>query len=73
MNTGRKAWIVAFVFSSVGLLGVLGDLWYHYSLGMISEAIGETPLEMILHLTPAIALLIVFIISLTFIVRKKDN
>lgn len=58
------------VGSIIGLIGFAVDLLYHNSMGALQEAIGETPIEMSLHGIPVVILVVFFLVSLWYLIKK---
>lgn len=63
-GSNKTAWKFMLIGSIIGLLGFATDLLYHNSLGVLQEAIGETPIEMALHGVPALVLAVFLLVSL---------
>jgi thiosulfate reductase cytochrome b subunit len=70
-GSNKVAWKFMLVGSIIGLLGFAIDLLYHNSMGVLQEAIGETPVEITLHGIPVAILVIFFVVSLWYLVKKS--
>jgi len=70
-GTSKAAWKFMLIGSIIGLLGFAADLVYHNSMGVLQEAIGETPIEVTLHGVPVAILAVFFLVSLWYLAKKE--
>ena len=68
--SNKTAWKFMLVGSIIGLIGFAVDLLYHNSMGALQAAIGETPIEISLHGIPAVILVVFFLVSLWYLIKK---
>jgi cytosine/uracil/thiamine/allantoin permease len=71
VRLSKVTWIL--IGSIIGMLAYAGHLIYHYLMGELEAAIGDTPLETSLHFVPLVILVIFFLVSLWKLAKKESK